>query len=67
MSTPRTTNRGHHRQSAVLYRVSPENREILKQRAQEAGFSTLQDWLDAKLLGDLAPKCNQQELPLTAS
>lgn len=57
--------RSHDRAKAVIYRVSVENRELLKARAASAGYTTLQDWLDAVLLGDQAPKAKQEALPMT--
>lgn len=59
--------RSKDRSDAVLYRLSPENKQLLKQRAVQDGYTTLQDWLDAKLLGSNAPKQNQEALPLTGS
>lgn len=62
MSTP---TRSKDRSDAVLYRLSPENKSLLKQRAAQDGFTTLQDWLDATLLGASAPKRHQEALPMT--
>lgn len=62
-----TAARSKDRSDAVLFRLSPENKALLKQRAAEDGFTTLQDWLDAKLLGPHAPKRHQEVLPLTSA
>lgn len=57
--------RSKDRSAGILYRVSPENRQELRRRAAEAGFPSVQDWLDALLLGHISPKADQEALPMT--